>query len=141
MTTREADEVETRHLDPEGAMTTQIEQTPVPAARPLSDFCMERVGDDVVLYDPENIQYHTLNAIAFDVWRLCDGSRSVEEMTRRLAAVGAVAAERRVGIDARQQQWYFLSSSPVDTARLHRIVRKHWHIEDQFHWAVDTACS
>lgn len=53
---------------------------PVPAARPLGDFCMERVGDDVVLYDAETLRYHTLNTMAYDIWRLCDGVRSVEQI-------------------------------------------------------------
>jgi hypothetical protein len=53
---------------------------PVPAARPLSDFCMERVGDDVVLYDPVTSRYHTLNVSAFDIWRLCDGTRTAEQI-------------------------------------------------------------
>lgn len=51
---------------------------PVPAARPLGDFCMERVGDDVVLYDAETMQYHTLNRVAEHIWRACDGIATIE---------------------------------------------------------------
>ena len=53
---------------------------PVPAARPLSDFFMERVGDDVVLFDGKHNRYHTLNNLAFEVWQLCDGSRSIKQI-------------------------------------------------------------
>lgn len=53
---------------------------PVPAARPLNEFCTERVGDDVVLFDSSRDRYHTLNSLAFDIWRLCDGTRSIERI-------------------------------------------------------------
>lgn len=61
---------------------------PVPAARPLSDFSTERVGDDVVVYDVKRIQYHTLNNVAYEIWRLCDGQRSIVE-------IGVVLASQR----------------------------------------------
>jgi hypothetical protein len=50
----------------------------VPAARPLDDFSMERIGPDVVLFDLELNRYHTLNDVAFDIWRQCDGRQSTE---------------------------------------------------------------
>lgn len=56
------------------------DETPVPAARFLTDFCIERVGDDVVLFDPAFDRYHTLNTVAFDIWRRCDGIRSIEQI-------------------------------------------------------------
>lgn len=58
--------------------------SPVPAARPLEDFSLERVGDDVVLFDPGLNRYHTLNEPAFRIWRLCDGSRSAESIASSL---------------------------------------------------------
>ena len=58
---------------------------PVPAARPLSDFCLERIGEEVVLYDPEHIQYHTLNAIAYSIWTLCDGQLTVQGISETLS--------------------------------------------------------
>jgi hypothetical protein len=54
---------------------------PVPPARPLSDFAYESVGDNVVLYDPELNRYHTVNGVAFDIWRRCDGTQSVEALS------------------------------------------------------------
>lgn len=53
---------------------------PVPAGRPLRDFCMERVGDDVVLYDSELNRYHTLIDLAYRIWRLCDGVRTSSQI-------------------------------------------------------------
>ncbi|MCC6673850.1 MAG: PqqD family protein [Thermomicrobiales bacterium] len=52
----------------------------VPAARSLSEFCIERVGNDVVLFDGMLARYHTLNNLAFDIWRCCDGERSIARM-------------------------------------------------------------
>lgn len=51
-------------------------QRPVPAARPLSDFAVEVVGDELVIFDAETLHYHTLNATAQLVWRSCDGTAS-----------------------------------------------------------------
>ena len=66
----------------------------VPAARPLSDFCMERIGDEVVLFDSALNRYHTLNGFAFDIWRSCDGVHTMEQITN-------AASER--GVDARRE--------------------------------------
>jgi hypothetical protein len=55
-------------------------ETIVPAARPMSDFSLERVADEVVLFDAEFTRYHTLNGVAYDVWRLCDGRRTLSEI-------------------------------------------------------------
>ncbi|HET9659481.1 MAG TPA: PqqD family protein, partial [Thermomicrobiales bacterium] len=69
--------------------------SPVPASRPLSQFSSEWVGDDVILFDPELNRYHTLNRLAYDVWRLCDGSRTVG-----LIAGGSDWAEGDVTMEA-----------------------------------------
>lgn len=52
----------------------------VPAARPLSDFSIEQVGDDLVILDGETLQYHTLNQTAAWIWRACDGVTSAAQM-------------------------------------------------------------
>lgn len=69
---------------------------PVPAARSLNEFCTERVSDDVVLFDTALDRYHTLNSLAFDIWRLCDGTRSIHEieiaLDRKTTSTEAVAA-------------------------------------------------
>jgi len=53
----------------------------------LSNFCSERVGDGIIVYDPETIRYHTLNAMAYDVWRFCDGQRTVHEIAGAVASL------------------------------------------------------
>lgn len=50
----------------------------IPAARPLTDFAHERVGDDLILFDGETMQYHTLNSVAERIWRACDGNATIE---------------------------------------------------------------
>lgn len=57
----------------------------IPAARPLADFAFERVGDDLILFDGETMQYHTLNGMAERIWRACDG-------TATLAAIAAATS-------------------------------------------------
>jgi hypothetical protein len=69
-----------------------------PAARPLDQFCVERVNDDFVLYDTERIQYHTLNSIAYDVWRLCDGQLSARAISSELAATSSAVHVEAVAL-------------------------------------------
>lgn len=57
---------------------------PVPAARPLEAFGFERVGDNVVLFDSEANRYHTTNAVAFDIWRRCNGTESIANLAKTL---------------------------------------------------------
>jgi len=72
---------------------------PIPAARPIGDFSMERIGPDVVLFDLELNRYHTLNGVAFDIWRGCDGQRSVDQLSKLLATQREVveAAVQQLG--------------------------------------------
>jgi len=55
-------------------------EAPVPAARPLSDFCMERVGEDFVVFDAKMNRYHTLNHLAYTIWRSCDGALTPQQL-------------------------------------------------------------
>lgn len=63
---------------PASAATRFESHQPVPAARPMFDFSVEWIGDDVVLFDVELNRYHTLNRIAYEIWRMCDGIRSID---------------------------------------------------------------
>jgi hypothetical protein len=57
---------------------------PVPAGRWHAVESAE-AGDDLVLFDREQMHYHTLNAGAAEVWRLCDGRRTVTDIARETA--------------------------------------------------------
>jgi len=56
----------------------------IPAARPLSDFAVERVGDDLVILDGESMQYHTLNLAAAQIWQACTGANSTHRIASEL---------------------------------------------------------
>lgn len=64
----------------------------VAAARPLSDFAHERVGDDLVIFDGETMQYHTLNGVAAKIWRACDGAASIEAIAQSMGLPVEVVA-------------------------------------------------
>jgi predicted transposase YbfD/YdcC len=57
----------------------------------------------------------------------------------KLASVGMVQRERRVGSTTSRQTRYFLSSLPGDVARFAEAVREHWGIENTVHWVLDMA--
>lgn len=62
---------------------------PVPAARPLNGFSWERVSDDLVVFDSQTMQYHTLNGAAEKIWRSCDGVATIDT----IAAAANLPAE------------------------------------------------
>jgi PqqD family protein of HPr-rel-A system len=48
------------------------------------DLKIKRVSGDLVLYDPSNGDVHMLNATAANVFQLCDGLHTPEEITKAL---------------------------------------------------------
>jgi hypothetical protein len=58
---------------------------PAPAARPISDFVVESVGDSLVIFDAASLHYHTLNSTARQIWSKCDGAGSPDSIARDLA--------------------------------------------------------
>jgi predicted transposase YbfD/YdcC len=54
-----------------------------------------------------------------------------------LQTVVMVCAERRIGDRSEKETRYFISSLPSDAERLLKVVRTHWHIENQLHWVLD----
>ncbi len=68
------------------------DNSPIPAARPLSDFAWERIDDDLVLFDAETMQYHTLNGAAQGIWASCDGASTVEQISGELGLEVEVVA-------------------------------------------------
>lgn len=55
-------------------------QRAVPAARTI-DLVTTQSNDEVLVYDQQSHHIHHLNAQAVGVWRLCDGSRTVDEIS------------------------------------------------------------
>lgn len=62
-------------------------------ARPLEDECL--------LYDEERGRIHVLNAVAADVWEMCDGTQSIEAMAEAVRAGYAVPGNADVVADIR----------------------------------------
>lgn len=60
-----------------------------PEARRLDEFEVATVGrDTIVLFDCQRTQYHSMNAIAYEVWRLCDGSGTLLDIKEKVEALG-----------------------------------------------------
>jgi predicted transposase YbfD/YdcC len=59
------------------------------------------------------------------------------EQWEGLRSVALVENEREVKGHRSVERRYYLSSLPVDMAKLARAVRGHWKIENQLHWVLD----
>ncbi len=55
--------------------------------RVREDVVFRRLGDDFAVLDPSKRVVHILNATAAAVWVLCDGTRSLDTITREIAEV------------------------------------------------------
>ncbi|MEO9194221.1 MAG: PqqD family protein [Polyangia bacterium] len=90
-------------------MSAQIVRLPV--ARPAGDFIVEKVADEVLVYDQRNHVAHCLSPVAALVWSLCDGGKvdrvraaladaghkdSVEAVIAQLSSAGLLRAPERV---------------------------------------------
>lgn len=53
-----------------------------------------RAAETVVLLDPANGEYFTLDDVGGRVWELCDGSRNIEEIAQALALEYDATVER-----------------------------------------------
>lgn len=65
------------------------EQSASPDGRvgpPPAHIIETEIKGDISLFDAENNQVVVLNATASDVWRLCDGEHSLDEIVDLLAA-------------------------------------------------------
>lgn len=59
---------------------------------------------------------------------------------KALAAVAAVRATRHdkaTGVSSTEERYFIVSDPELTAARLLRIVRRHWGIENQLHWVLD----
>lgn len=62
-------------------MIEQQNMAVVPAAR-IADLVITEAADEVLVYDKKRHQIHHLNHTSAVIWRLCDGSRTVQELTK-----------------------------------------------------------
>jgi hypothetical protein len=52
--------------------------------RPRPDYRLETLDDEILLYHPAQTKVLYLNETASLIWKLCDGTRSPEEITELL---------------------------------------------------------
>ena len=57
------------------------------------DIVETEIDDDISLFDPRSQEVYVLNGTASDVWRLCDGDHTADEIVALLAAAYATDAD------------------------------------------------
>ena len=57
------------------------------------DVVETEIDDDISLFDPRSQEVYVLNGTASDVWRLCDGDHTADEIVALLAAAYATDAD------------------------------------------------
>ena len=90
-----------------------------PAAR-RSDLVVKTVADEVLVYDLERHRAHRLNGAAAAVWRLCDGTRTVPEITVAARDLGTPVTAEAVDYALAGLGRARLLTAPVTTAALTR---------------------
>ena len=53
--------------------------------RPAPDYLRRDLGDEYMLYDHDGDLVHVLNGTAREIFLLCDGSRSAEQVAQEFA--------------------------------------------------------
>lgn len=70
----------------------RIEQSTDPLV-PDPQVTLEHVGSQAVLYDRRNGQAHVLNGSAARLWELCDGERTIDQLTTQFASSYDIPAD------------------------------------------------
>ena len=53
---------------------------------PSNDVSLQRVGQEAILHDRRNGRAHVINESAAQIWELCDGQHTVDEIVSAFAA-------------------------------------------------------
>ena len=64
-------------------MASQNKHYSAPKAK-RRDLIVEKAGNELVVYDLERVRAHCLNEAAAQIWHLCDGKRTVEQIAARM---------------------------------------------------------
>ena len=78
--------------------------------RPSSQLIESEIDGDISLYHPTSEQVVVLNGTASDVWRLCDGERTIEQVASLLAASYGLADPERIVADVEKTVSQFADS-------------------------------
>ena len=72
-----------------------------PIAR-TEDLIVERLDDEVLVYDLRTEKYHALNATSASLWELCDGSRSIKDLATFVGADDPATGQQVVWLALKQ---------------------------------------
>lgn len=92
---------------------TLLASDTLPKRRPLGE---RRVGNEVLIRDPEQGQVHFLNVTAALVWECCDGRSTLESCLDRIRAECSVPVEVDLESDVRETLDGFASRGLLDVA-------------------------
>ena len=96
---------------------------PVPkAVRDPERIFVESVSDSKVVLDARSMHYHTLNQSAYDVWDLCDGQRSLEDIHDALSARGKEIPDEAIALAVAQlgESELLEAEMAIGESRIHR---------------------
>jgi hypothetical protein len=68
----------------------------------VAEIVEYEIDGEVTLFDPQRDQVHLLNQVAAVIWRLCDGSRTVEQLVEDVSLLFEDAHPDLVREDLRQ---------------------------------------
>jgi Coenzyme PQQ synthesis protein D (PqqD) len=59
---------------------------------PSNDVSLQRVGQEAILHDRRNGRAHVINESAAQIWELCDGQNTLDQIVSAFAAAYALPA-------------------------------------------------
>ena len=59
---------------------------------PNKDVSLQRVGQEAILHDRRNGRAHVINELAAQIWELCDGQNTLDQIVSAFAAAYALPA-------------------------------------------------
>jgi len=71
---------------------------------PNKDVSLQRVGQEAILHDRRNGRAHVINESAAQIWELCDGHHTLDQIVSAFAAAYALPAS-----DVRADVQYILT--------------------------------
>src|SRR5438132_3983438 len=87
------------------------------------DAIVRQLRDEFIVYDKETNHAHCLNSTAADVWKLCDGERSLSEIIHTMEKAKSPIDERLVWMALRKWNKAGLLLEPAPSPpQKHRLV-------------------
>jgi hypothetical protein len=62
--------------------------------KPADKVMWSRIDDEAILLNLHNGYYYTLNAVGCDIWKLLDGTQTVQDIARALCNIYEVTQEQ-----------------------------------------------